>query len=296
MNMWASRQMKQELMTGKAGLIVGGTLVFLIFLILAAMNSLRDGLRVHPVSTAAEAAAAQAEGWVAEVEYADIALIGSVVLETVRQGEVSFMMGGAVGAVPGRQVTSEEEYRVWALNADGFTAILFTNRDEVPSGSVRMDSVIEWLTESDRKELEDEYSSVGCPAYVFLLEKEEGMGFVVVCAVITLAGIASAAWLLFTKKGLMTTKFWRRMNAAGNPDEILNDLNDPQYARMGFAVARKYVWVNNRAIPRSRLQCTLQTDENCDKKIIFDCAGHSTEYYPDEEEMETLSALLNINR
>lgn len=294
MKMWASRQMKQELMTGKAGLIIGGTLVFLIFLILAAMNSLRSELCVHPVSTAAEAAEAQVEGWIAEVEYVDKALIGSVVLETTSQGEISFMMGGAVGAVPGRQVTSEEEYRIWALNADGFTVVLFTNRDEVPSGSVRMDSVIKWLNESDRKELEDEFSAEGRPAYVFLLEKEEGMGFVVVCAVTTLAGIAAAVWLLFTKKGLMTTKFWRQMNAAGNPDEILNDLDDPQYTRMGFAVARKYVCVNGRVIPRSNMQCTLQTDENGDKKIVFESAGHSTEYYPDEEELGTLSKLLKI--
>ena len=294
MNMWASRQMKQELLTGKAGLILGGTLVFLIFLIVAAVNSLRGELRVHTVATAAEAAQAQAEGWIAEIEYADKTLEGSVVLETTRQGEISFMMGGAVGAAPGRKVTTEEEYRIWALNADGFTAVLFTNRDEVPSGSVRMDSVIEWLTESDRKELEEEFSAEGRPAYVFLLEKEKGMGFVVVCAVITLAGFAAAAWLLLTKRGLMTTKTWKSMNAAGNAEEIRKDLDDPQYARLGFAVARKYVFVNGRVIPREKMRCALQTDENGDKKIVFESAGHSAEYYPDEDELHALSGLLKF--
>jgi len=204
-------------------------------------------------------------------------------------------MGGAVAAVPGRQTTTEEEYRIWALDADGFTAILFTNRDDLPAGSLRMDSVIEWLTASDRAQLESEFSAEGQPAYVFLLEKEPGRWFELICAVLTLGGAAFAGWLLLTKRGLMTTKLWKSMAAAGDPDEILTDLNDPKYARSGFAVARKYVHVNGVVIPRAGMQCAALTDENGDIKLIFERAdGWTTEYYPDEDEYQTLKSLLPI--
>ena len=118
MKMWASRQMRQELMTGRAGLIIGGTLTFLVFLVLILVNQMQGEMRVHPVSTADEAAEAQEAGWIAETAYSRKELLGSVTLETASQGEISFMMGGVVGAAPGRKVTTEEEYRIWALGGN----------------------------------------------------------------------------------------------------------------------------------------------------------------------------------
>lgn len=298
MKQWATKQMKGELLTSKAGILMGIGLFFLIALLIGAFNGIRNEMRVRPVSAAAQALEAQENDWLAELEYTEKQHLGTLTLETTAQGEVTFMMGGAVGAVPGMARTYEEDYQLWALRAEDFTALCFSRAQEIPdAGKLRMNSSIEWLKDEERAELIKEFSADGFPAYVFLLEEINPTRWAVLgfCAAAALLCGAGVAYLLLSKKALRRTKLWKAMAKVGDPEKIREEMDEPLYERIGFAVSTNYISVSGRVIAREGTECVLQKDDAGDDQLIFRCAnGWEIEYYPDEDELDTLRRLLKI--
>ena len=298
MKQWATKQMKGELFTSKAGILIGAGLVFLIALMIGAFNGIQNEMRVHPVSTAAQALEAQENDWLAELEYMEKQWLGALTLETTAQGEITFVMGGAAGAVPGMARTYEEDYQLWALKAEDFTALCFSKAQEIPDeGKLRMNSEIEWLREEERLELIREFSDADFPAYVFLLEEISPTRWAVLgfCAVATLFCGAAVAYLLLSKKALRLTKLWKAMAKAGDPEKIREEMDEPLYDRLGFAVSTNYISVFGHVSARAGTECVLRKDEAGDDQLIFRCAnGWEIEYYPDADEVDTLRSMLKI--
>lgn len=298
MKQWATKQMKGELFTAKAGILIGAGLVFLIALMIGAFNGIQNEMRVHPVSTAAQALEAQENDWLAELEYTEKQHLGTLTLETTAQGEVTFIMGGAVGAVPGMTRTYEDDYQLWALRAEDFTALCFSLAQEIPAaGKLRMNSSIEWLTDEERAELIGEFSEDGFPAYAFLLEEVNPTGWAVLgfCAAAALFCGAAAAYLLLSEKALRLTELWKAMARVGDPETIREEMNEPLHERIGFAVSTNYICVSGRVIVREGTECVLRKDDAGDDQLVFRCAnGWEIEYYPDEDELDTLKSLLKI--
>ena len=298
MKQWATKQMKGELLTSKAGILMGVGLVFLIALVIGAFNGIQNELRVHPVSTAAQVLEAQENDWIAELEYTGKQHLGTLTLETAAQGEITIMMGGAIGAVPGMTRTYEDDYQLWALRAEDFTALCFSRAEEIPdAGRLRMNSSIEWLKDEERAELIREFSEDSFPAYVFLLEEINPtrwavMGF---CTAAALLCGTAVAYLLLSKKALRLTKLWKAMAKAGDPEKIREEMDEPLYDRLSFAVSTNYVCVSGYVIAREGTECVLRKDEAGDDQLIFRCSnGWEVEYYPDADEVDMLRSLLKI--
>lgn len=298
MKQWATKQMKGELFTSKTGILMGAGLVLLIALMIGAFNGIRNEMRVHPVSNAAQALEAQENDWLAELKYAEKQHLGTLTLETAAQGEVTFMMGGVVGSVPGMTRTYEDDYQLWALRAEDFIALCFSQAQEIPdAGQLRMNSSIEWLKEEERDELIKTFSEDGFPAYVFLLEEINPTRWAVLgfCAAAALFCGAAAAYLLLSKKALRLTKLWKAMAKAGDPEKIREEMDEPLHDRIGFAVSTNYICVSGRVIVREGTECVLRKDDAGDDQLLFRCAnGWEIEYYPDEDELDTLRSLLKI--
>ena len=297
MKQWATKQIKTEIHTTRAAAVGGIMLAALFMLALCAFSQIKEALRTHDVTDASLAQTAAQEGWIARVDYSAREHLGSVTVETTSQGELTFMMGGAVGAVPGAARTSEQDYQLWALKGNGFTALMFSKAAEIPaSGTLEMDSAIEWLTEADRQQLTDEFSAEDAPAYVFLLtENSAGFWFEAALLATLLIGAAVIVWMCKSRKAMQMTKFWKKLAKAGDAEKILAELDEPLFACMGLAVSTNYVCLSECVIPRAGMICRLKKDAQGDEQLAFaGVNGETAVYYAEDEDMEKLRKVLKI--
>ena len=296
MRQWATKQIKTEIYTTRVGFVGGALLVVLLFFGLSVFNWMQDILRTHDVADAEQARAALEEGWIARIEYSDREYLGSVTVETTNQGETVFMIGGAVGAIPGAERVTEQEYQLWALQGEDFAALYFSEETGIPaSGILEMEGKIEWLPDEDRQALEEEFSEAERPAYVFLRTERTINVWMITCFALLLVGGGWIVWMCTSRRAMKMTKFWKRLAAAGDAERILTELDEPLYSSMGFAISTNYVYLNESVLPRAGLTCQLQKDDAGDALLAFAGAdGRSMTYYPDEEDMETLRTILHI--